>query len=343
LLSKNPIDVVREKRFTSEEVEQALRLAIIAELDAINLYQQLAGLISDENIRKVFLDIAREEKTHVGEFLTLLKTLDKEQVEELKRGAGEVRELTGLEVGDPPSDVDFVVKLFLEALDKYRVLRKHLPVKSIGSGVEYVTVYRSGAFKPLGFAEISVSFTVEQRLLDYSMREQDYSPLSHVVEKARELALMEEECIVKGCGGLEGLTTAEGVVVRDMSDWSTPKRASTEVSQAYLEMLKQGITPPFILVVSPKRYLDLLITGSEGVLEIQRLKSFVDGVAYTPALTDDTAVLVAASTAFVDVVVSTDTRVDYIGLENGKHRFRAWETITLRVKNPKAITVFKQK
>jgi len=343
MLSKNPIDIVRDKSFTREEVEQALRLAIIAELDAINLYQQLAGLINDEDIRKVFLDIAREEKTHVGEFLTLLKSLDREQVEELKRGMEEVRELTGLEISDPPSDIDFVVKLFLDALDKYRVLRKHLPVKNIGGGFEYVTVYRGGVFKPVGFAEISVGFTVDQRLLDYSLREQDYSALSHVVEKARELAYMEEECIIKGCNGLEGLTTAEGVIVRDMSDWSTPKKASTEISQAYLEMLKHGITPPFLLIVSPKRYLDLLIAGSDGILEIQRLKSYINEIVYTAVLTDDTAILVAANNTYIDVVVSTDTRVDYIGLEDGKHRFRAWETITIRLKNPKAITVFKQK
>ena len=44
-------------------------------------------------IRKVFLDVAREEKTHVGEFLQLLLQVDPEQVEELEKGKQEVKEL----------------------------------------------------------------------------------------------------------------------------------------------------------------------------------------------------------------------------------------------------------
>jgi rubrerythrin len=50
-----------------------LRSGIIAELDAINLYEQMAALASKESLRKVLLDIAKEEKTHVGEFQALLE------------------------------------------------------------------------------------------------------------------------------------------------------------------------------------------------------------------------------------------------------------------------------
>ncbi|ABN70171.1 conserved hypothetical protein [Staphylothermus marinus F1] len=99
MLSKNPLDIIpKNTKFTREQVAQAIRYAIIAELDAINLYLQLAEKIEDENIRKVFIDIAREEKTHLGEFLTLLKALDPEQVKELRAGREEVVELTGMEI-----------------------------------------------------------------------------------------------------------------------------------------------------------------------------------------------------------------------------------------------------
>ncbi len=73
-------------------VRQALRLAMQAELDAVSTYEQLAA-ISDGIVKKTFLDIAKEEKTHVGEFETLLLMLDKEQEEELKAGAKEIKEL----------------------------------------------------------------------------------------------------------------------------------------------------------------------------------------------------------------------------------------------------------
>jgi len=38
------------------------------------------------------LEVAREEKTHVGEFQTLLLREDTEQVEELEKGRKEVEE-----------------------------------------------------------------------------------------------------------------------------------------------------------------------------------------------------------------------------------------------------------
>lgn len=73
---------------------EALRLAIIAELDAISLYEQLADNVKNTDIKKVLLEVAREEKTHVGEFQALLLKYDKEQEKELENGRKEVEELT---------------------------------------------------------------------------------------------------------------------------------------------------------------------------------------------------------------------------------------------------------
>ena len=75
--------------------QELLRIGIIAELDAINLYEQLAALSDDADIKKVFMDIAKEEKTHVGEFQTMLLRLDAEQVREMEHGREEIEELTG--------------------------------------------------------------------------------------------------------------------------------------------------------------------------------------------------------------------------------------------------------
>ncbi|MEM0243045.1 MAG: ferritin family protein [Candidatus Aenigmatarchaeota archaeon] len=87
MLSERPIKI------EDKDVEkQILRLGIIAELDAINLYEQLAAKTEDQKIKKVLLDVAKEEKTHVGEFLSLLLEIDKEQKEELKKGEEEIKE-----------------------------------------------------------------------------------------------------------------------------------------------------------------------------------------------------------------------------------------------------------
>lgn len=41
-------------------------------------------------MKKIFLNVAKEEKTHVGEFQALLLRMDKEQVKELEEGKKEV-------------------------------------------------------------------------------------------------------------------------------------------------------------------------------------------------------------------------------------------------------------
>ncbi len=93
MLSKNPLDIASGKKLDENGIVQALRLAIIGELDAINLYLQLANAVDDENVKKVLEDIAEEEKVHVGELLELLKKLDVEQAEALEKGMREVKEL----------------------------------------------------------------------------------------------------------------------------------------------------------------------------------------------------------------------------------------------------------
>jgi rubrerythrin len=92
MLSKIPINLEKIKKEDLDK--EILRTGIIAELDAINLYEQMAALAEKENIRKILLDIAKEEKTHVGEFQTLLLKEDAEQVKELEEGKKEVEELT---------------------------------------------------------------------------------------------------------------------------------------------------------------------------------------------------------------------------------------------------------
>lgn len=92
MLSQLPIDLKKVKRTNLDR--QILRVGMIAELDAVSLYEQLAAMTLNRNIKKILLDIAKEEKTHVGEFQALLLKLDKEQVRELTKGKKEVEELT---------------------------------------------------------------------------------------------------------------------------------------------------------------------------------------------------------------------------------------------------------
>ncbi len=91
MLSAIPVDL--GKVSAKDLDKEILRVGIIAELDAVNLYEQLASMTENKLIKKVLMDIAGEEKTHVGEFQALLLMEDQEQVRELEEGRQEVEEM----------------------------------------------------------------------------------------------------------------------------------------------------------------------------------------------------------------------------------------------------------
>lgn len=92
MLSKLPINL---SKVNKEDLDkEILRAGMIAELDATSFYEQMAVLTENEDIKKVLLDIAKEEKTHLGEFEALLLKLDQEQARETEEGRKEVEGLT---------------------------------------------------------------------------------------------------------------------------------------------------------------------------------------------------------------------------------------------------------
>ena len=74
---------------------QILRLGIIAELDAVNLYDKLAGLATSQDVKRLMLDVSREEKVHAGEFETLMEEIDPDYEKAEEEGEEEVRNLLG--------------------------------------------------------------------------------------------------------------------------------------------------------------------------------------------------------------------------------------------------------
>jgi len=347
-MSKHPLELPLGRKLSREELAEAIRLSIIAELDAINLYLQLARAIEDERYRKVFEDIAKEEKTHVGEFLALLKTLDQEQVEEIVRGASEVKELTGLEVRDPTSqqtslsNVTNVWKIVSEnvvrVVDASRVFRRFIPIVRVGRGVDAVSIESiSGARSVLPLNEISVIFKVTQRAVDYAEQFKQVPELGDAYRAAVEFATLEDKFILEKLMGLTGAVRVE------MSSWDIPGTAVSDVAKAIAKMLESGAREPFILFVNPSRYVKLMAVHEKtGVMELTRIKSLVKEVVSTPILPDDIAILISTNPHVLDLVLGVDTQVDYLGPEDGYHKLRLWETIALRPRLEKGIVILKQ-
>lgn len=94
MFSKVPISLSDLDKTTINK--SILRASIIAELDATAEYEQFANMTDDERIKKVLFDVAREEKTHAGEFLTVLNEIDPEQAKQIVSAQKEVKDLTGI-------------------------------------------------------------------------------------------------------------------------------------------------------------------------------------------------------------------------------------------------------
>ncbi len=85
--------LANERKLTQQELVRAIRYAIAAEYEAIQLYMQLAESTDHKLARDVLIDIADEERVHAGEFLRLLKELAPDEEKFYQEGHHEVEEL----------------------------------------------------------------------------------------------------------------------------------------------------------------------------------------------------------------------------------------------------------
>ena len=81
------------RKMTKDELMQALRIDIAGELEAIFLYDAHYQATDDPAAKAVLADIRDEEKTHMGELITLMRHLDPKEAELFLDGEEEVKEL----------------------------------------------------------------------------------------------------------------------------------------------------------------------------------------------------------------------------------------------------------
>ncbi len=84
---------VPDRKLTDEELIRAIRLNIAAEHEAIHLYMAHADATDHPLAKKVLVDIANEEREHIGEFNRLLEILTGDEAEWLEEGREEVDEM----------------------------------------------------------------------------------------------------------------------------------------------------------------------------------------------------------------------------------------------------------
>ena len=87
------VAVVPDRKLTLRELTHGIRMALAAEEEATHLYEALADATDEPLARKVLLDIANEERVHVGEFQRLICILLVDEHGWLADGAAEVNEM----------------------------------------------------------------------------------------------------------------------------------------------------------------------------------------------------------------------------------------------------------
>jgi rubrerythrin len=94
---KNPGDQI-----TKQELISAIRLSICAEQEAVHLYDQIAEFTDNEMVKKLMIDVADEERIHIGEFQKLLELIGEGKADKVKEGEAEAAKK--LELGDQDSE-----------------------------------------------------------------------------------------------------------------------------------------------------------------------------------------------------------------------------------------------
>jgi rubrerythrin len=74
MMSEMPI--IPENISKEDLDKELIRIGMIAELDAVNFYEQMASLTKDEDLKAVLLEVAREEMVHIAMFETVLMEVD---------------------------------------------------------------------------------------------------------------------------------------------------------------------------------------------------------------------------------------------------------------------------
>jgi rubrerythrin len=84
---------VPDRKLTNAELIRAIRLNIAAEHEAVHLYMSHADATDHPLAKEVLIDIANEERVHIGEFERLIEVLSGDEAKFIAEGREEVDEM----------------------------------------------------------------------------------------------------------------------------------------------------------------------------------------------------------------------------------------------------------
>jgi uncharacterized linocin/CFP29 family protein len=255
---------------------------------------------------------------------------------------------------------DAVVAVARAGLVGRRFIRLYGP---LGAGVQAVTVERLGGVTPgvtdtFGDAESGAVMAVSRATVPVALLYKDFRLLWRDVAGSRALcapldvaaacaaaamlARGEDDLVFHGAAGQAGLMNVEGhASVTKAGGWMEPGSALATVAAARQALVGNGAMGPYALALSPDLYAALLrVVGQTGRLELELVQLVADaGVFQTPVLGAGEGVLASVGPDVLDIAVSEDIQVAFLGQASMNLPFRVFESIALRVRRPEGICV----
>ena len=164
----NPsVVLLGDRKASPRELSRLLRQSIAAEEEAVHLYEFIADITDLDWVKKVFQDVADEEKVHVGEFQAVLNRLLDDEEGFLEEGADEVAALSG---GDEVTEKS-LLPLICEILEKSRVRKKpRYKIKHMWKALEDAASRRRKCFLRYKKLKKNGGGTFEYYIAPYSFR-----------------------------------------------------------------------------------------------------------------------------------------------------------------------------
>jgi uncharacterized linocin/CFP29 family protein len=201
----------------------------------------------------------------------------------------------------------------------------------------------------LSLVELSIEFLLTRKQVDL---EQELGTAVTLARRAASLLTQAEDlAVLQGDAGLTNGQMPNGVRAQGTAGPGLVALAADTVggdggaegilravAEAYALLQARSHTGPYGLLLDPVRYA-ATVQPAEGtsVLVSERIRGLVQGFFGTAALPKDSGILVSVGGDTVDLVVGADPTVAFLSIDGeDRFRFRAFERLALRVKDPSA-------
>lgn len=142
--------------------------------------------------------------------------------------------------------------------------------------------------------------------------------------------------------GYKGLMTIEGRNVITGLQWINPGDAFRNFTLLTQTLKNKGYTGPFAAVVHPGIYASMhRVLDRSSLLEIEHVRALLEGGIFRSSLlAPRSGVVVSTGRQNLELVISVDTSVAYLGAKKMNLPFRVFKAVYLRILRSDAICTF---